>query len=91
MEGTTTAIFKAFTFLTFFISRRVQFDYTVKNLKRWNLQEFQRFIFCRFHDLALSRAFVVDATEVQDAVDDDAMELLVVGLMEELGIGADGI
>ena len=37
------------------------------------LQEFQRFVFCRFHQFALSRPFVVDAAKVEDAVNDDAV------------------
>ena len=43
------------------------------------------------HDLALARALVVDATQVQDAVNDDTMQLVVVGLAELLGIGAHSI
>ena len=43
------------------------------------------------HDLSLSRTLVVDATEVQDAMDDDAMELTLVGLVELLRIRAHGV
>mgnify|MGYP000425330046 CR=1 FL=1 len=43
------------------------------------------------HDFTLSRTLVVDSAEVQDAVDDDAMELIIVGLAKLLGIGADRI
>ena len=43
------------------------------------------------HDLALARTLVVDAAQVQDAVNDDTMQLVVVGLAELLGIGAHSI
>ena len=43
------------------------------------------------HDFSLSRALVVDAAEVQDAVDDDAMKLIIVGLAKLLDIGTHGI
>ena len=39
-----------------------------------------------FHDLALARPLVVDAAEVQYAVDDDAVELVLVGLAKLLGV-----
>ena len=43
------------------------------------------------HDLTLARALVVDAAKVQDAMDDGAMQLLVVRLAELLGVGAHGV
>ena len=39
-------------------------------------------------DLALARTLVVDATKVEDAVDDHTMELVVVGLAKLFGISA---
>lgn len=44
-----------------------------------------------FHQLALARTLVIDATEVEDAMDDDAVEFVVVGFSEEFGIGAHGV
>lgn len=44
-----------------------------------------------FHHFALTWALVVDATQVQDAMDDDTMEFTIVGLLELLGIGAHRI
>ena len=51
----------------------------------------KRLVLVLLHDLTLARALVVDATEVQDAMDDDAMEFALVGLIELLGIGAHGV
>ena len=44
-----------------------------------------------FHQLTLTGAFVVEAAEVEDAVDDDAVQFLVVRLAELLGVGAHGV
>ena len=41
---------------------------------------FQSPVLGSFHYLALPGTFVVDAAEVEDAVDDDAMELFIIGL-----------
>ena len=43
------------------------------------------------HDLAFAGPLVVDADEVEDAVNDDAVELVVVVLAELPGIGAHGV
>ena len=43
-----------------------------------------------FHDFALARAFVVDAAEVEDAVDDYAAEFAFVGLTNLIGVGGNG-
>ena len=51
----------------------------------------ERLVLVLLHDLTLTRAFVVDATEVQDTMDDDAMEFALIGLIELLGIGAHGV
>ena len=47
----------------------------------------ERQVFGFFHLFALAGTFVVDAAEVQNAVDDDAVQLLVVALVELLGVG----
>lgn len=49
-------------------------------------EEGQGAVFGGFHDFAFAGAFVVDAAEVEDAVDDDAVKLLVVGGAETGGI-----
>ena len=49
------------------------------------------FVFGGFHDFALSRSFVVDAAEVQNAVDDDAVQFFVIGFAEGFGVGAHGV
>lgn len=49
-------------------------------------EEGQGAVFGGFHDFAFAGAFVVDAAEVEDAVNDDAVELLVVGGAEAGGI-----
>ena len=41
-----------------------------------------------FHDFALARTLVVDAAQVQDAMDDDAVQLGVIRGIELFGIGA---
>ena len=48
-------------------------------------------IFFRLHNLALSGTFVVDAAEVENAVDDDAVEFLFVGGTYVFGIRAHGV
>jgi len=48
----------------------------------------KRFILILFHDFPLAWLLVVDAAEMQDAVDDDTMELALEGLSELLCIGA---
>ena len=49
-------------------------------------KEGQGAVFSSFHDFAFAGAFVVDAAEVEDAVNDDAVELLVVGGAETGGV-----
>ena len=46
----------------------------------------QRLVLSRLHYLTLSGALVVDAAEMEYAVDDDTVQLLVVSLAEELGV-----
>ena len=48
-------------------------------------------VFFCLHDFALARALVVDATKVQDAVDDDAVQLFVVRTAKLQGIAAHGV
>ena len=48
-------------------------------------------VFGVLHCLALLLRLVVDAAEVQDAVDDDAVQFLFVGGAEQFGIGAHGV
>lgn len=51
----------------------------------------QGFVFCCFHDFTLARPFVVDATKMQDTVNNHTMQLLVVRSSERVGIGKDGV
>ena len=46
----------------------------------------QGFVFCLLHDFTLSRTFIVDAAEMQNAMNDDTVEFLLVCLAEEFGI-----
>ena len=46
----------------------------------------QCFVLVSLHDLAFSGAFVVDAAEVEDTVNDGTVELLIVGGVESFGI-----
>ena len=48
----------------------------------------QSLVLIGFHDLALTRPFVVDATEMQNAMNNDAMQLIIVGLAKLLSIAA---
>lgn len=45
----------------------------------------------RFHDFAFAGSLVVDAAQVQDAVDNDAVQFAFVRLVELLGVGAHGV
>ena len=56
-----------------------------------NLSQCEGTVLGSLHQLTLTGAFVVDAAEVEYAVDDDAVQLLVVRLAECLGIGANGV
>ena len=51
----------------------------------------QGFIFGRFHDFTLAWTFVVDTAKVQDAVNDNAVQFLVVRPSEFVSIGKDGV
>ena len=49
----------------------------------------ERLVFGGFHDFPFSRSFVVNAAKVQDAVDDDAVQLPFVVIAGKLfGVGA---
>ena len=48
-------------------------------------------LLCGFHLFAFAGAFVVDAAEVQNTVDNHTVQFLVVGASELVGIGKDGI
>ncbi len=48
----------------------------------------QSLVLIGFHDLALTRPFVIDTAEMQDAMNDDAVQLIIVGLAKLLGIAA---
>ena len=54
-------------------------------------QEFECLVLGSFHDFAFTGPFVVDAAEVQYAVDDDSVEFGRVGDAAFLGIGAYGV
>src|SRR3712207_5978641 len=51
----------------------------------------ERFVLGGFHQLPFARSLVVDAAKVQDAVDDDAVQLVFVRCAELFGIGAYGV
>ena len=55
------------------------------------LQHCESLVLGSFHDFALSRTLVVYATEMENAMDNNAMKLIVIVLAEEFGIGAHGI
>ena len=55
------------------------------------LQHGKCLVLSSFHLFTLTGSFVVKAAEVQDAVDDHTVELLVVGASEFVGIGEDGV
>ena len=55
------------------------------------LSQFQSLVFTTGHRFALTRSFIVDSAQVQNAVYDDAMELLVVVGPKLFGIGTDRI
>lgn len=57
---------------------------TSSSLKRG--EKCERLILFRLHNLALSGSLVVNAAEVENAVDDDAVELLFVGSAYVLGV-----
>ena len=52
------------------------------------VEQRKSFVFSCFHYFALARPLVVDAHKVQNAVYDDAVQLVVVSLAKLLGIGA---
>ena len=54
-------------------------------------QNGQRAVLVRFHDFALARSFVVDAAQMEDAMDDGAVQLFVVRGMELLRVRADSV
>ena len=54
-------------------------------------QNGQGLVFVLLHDFTLTRSLVVDATQVQHAMDDDPHEFGLVGDIEHLGIAADGV
>ena len=62
---------------------------TSSSLKRG--EKCECLVLFRLHNLALSGSLVVDAAEVENAVDDDAVELLFVGSTHVLGIRAHGV
>lgn len=51
----------------------------------------ERLVLSCLHDLSLTGSLVVDAAKVEDAVDDDTVELFVVGTAELVGISKDGV
>ena len=54
-------------------------------------EHLQRSIFGRFHLAALRGRLVLEADEVEDAVDDEAMQLAIVRFTQLLGISAYGV
>ena len=57
----------------------------------WKDQKLERFVLRCFHQLALARAFVVDAAKVQDAVDNNPIKFFPIRYLALLSIGSDGI
>lgn len=51
----------------------------------------ERTVFCLFHDSPFTRALVVDAAEVKDAVDNDAVKFSSVVGMEQFAVAPDSI
>ena len=51
-----------------------------------SFQQVEGAVFGHFHDFALARTFVVDAAEVEYAVDDDTVELFVERQSALLGV-----
>ena len=54
-------------------------------------EEGQSAVFVLLHNSSFSGAFVVDAAEVEDAVDNGAVELFVIRSGELLGVGPNGV
>lgn len=52
------------------------------------LEQIQGFIFRCFHDFTFAWTFVVNADKVKYAVNDDAMQFVVISFVEQFGIGA---
>ena len=48
-------------------------------------------VLCGFHLFPFAGALVVDAAEMQNAMNDDAVQFLIVREVKVLGIGTDGI
>lgn len=56
-----------------------------------SLAEGERSIFCGFHDFTFARSFIVDAHEVEHAMNEHTVEFVVIVFTQHLGIGAHGI
>ena len=54
-------------------------------------KQFQSLVFFGFHNLTLPWAFVVDSTQVKDAMDNGAMKFLFVARRKLFRIGVDGV
>ena len=55
------------------------------------MQQLQGTVLGSFHDFSFTRTFVVNAAEVENAVDDDAMQFGIVVSAKKLGVGANGV
>ena len=51
----------------------------------------QCLVLLRFHYFSFARSLVVDATKVEDAVDDDAVQFPFIRLVELFGIGSHSV
>ena len=51
----------------------------------------QGFVFGGFHSCTLPGAFVIQAAEMQDAVNNHTVQLFVIGSSEQVGIGEDSV
>ena len=55
------------------------------------MQQLQGTVLGSFHDFSFTRTFVVNAAEVENAVDDDAMQFGIVVSAKKLRVGANGV
>ena len=66
-------------------------DIPLQDVRKQFTQQIQGPVLGRLHDLAFARSLVVDATQVQDPMNDGPMQLLLIRGGKLFGIRADGI